>query len=149
MGRPHDLSGKLNRLRDGAAPRVVDLFAGCGGASIGFQRAGCHVVGGLEHEPLRALTYAANIHHREASEPRLLTHSEPRDVTTTDPMEWLRSVSGGETESVDLVIGGPPCQAYSRIGRAKLREIARHPRAFRRDPRGKLWASYVEFVGKL
>lgn len=148
MGRTAEINGKLRRIRDGAEPRVVDLFAGCGGASLGFQRAGCRIVGGLEHEPLKALTYAANIHHDEVGA-RFDALSKPQDVTKADPVDWLRSVSDGRTESADLVIGGPPCQAYSRIGRAKLREIARHPHAHRRDPRGRLWASYVEFVADL
>lgn len=43
-------------------------------------------------------------------------------------------------------VGGPPCQAYTRVGRAKLREIAEHPQAFRVDPRADLYLRYLHYV---
>src|SRR5262249_47495560 len=44
---------------------------------------------------------------------------------------------------------GPPCQAYARIGRAKLREIAAHPRAFKIDPRANLYLRYLHYIDRL
>ena len=49
-------------------------------------------------------------------------------------------------EAFDVIIGGPPCQAFARIGRSKLREIDAHPEAFRQDPRAQLYAPYLNFV---
>ncbi len=51
--------------------------------------------------------------------------------------------------SVDVIIGGPPCQAYARVGRAKLAEIAAHPEAYRVDPRGSLYLRYLQYVDDL
>jgi DNA (cytosine-5)-methyltransferase 1 len=50
---------------------------------------------------------------------------------------------------VDFVVGGPPCPAYARIGRAKLRDLANHPKAHRRDPRAKLYVPYLHFVASV
>src|SRR6185369_15412950 len=48
--------------------------------------------------------------------------------------------------AVDVIIGGPPCQAFARVGRAKLREIADHPRAFKLDPRANLYLRFLHYV---
>ena len=47
---------------------------------------------------------------------------------------------------VEVIIGGPPCQSYARVGRAKLREVYVHPQAFRIDPRSNLYLRYLEYV---
>ena len=49
-------------------------------------------------------------------------------------------------ETFDVVIGGPPCQAFARVGRSKLREIEAHPEAFRHDPRATLYTPYLRYV---
>ncbi len=56
---------------------------------------------------------------------------------------------GPVEDQVDVVVGGPPCQAYARIGRAKLREIAAHPKAYTKDLRGDLFRDYLRFVAAL
>ena len=43
-------------------------------------------------------------------------------------------------------MGGPPCQAFARVGRSKLREVADHPEAFRHDPRARLYIDYLQYV---
>ena len=48
-----------------------------------------------------------------------------------------------------MIIGGPPCQAYARVGRAKLREIAEHPQAFKIDPRANLYLRYLHYIEQL
>ena len=50
---------------------------------------------------------------------------------------------------IDVIIGGPPCQAYARVGRAKLREVADHPEAFLSDPRSNLYLRYLDYVREL
>jgi DNA (cytosine-5)-methyltransferase 1 len=63
--------------------------------------------------------------------------AEARDITQEDP---------GAAPDADVILGGPPCQAFARVGRAKLREIADHARAYQRDPRANLYLSYLEYV---
>ncbi|HNH49374.1 MAG TPA: DNA (cytosine-5-)-methyltransferase, partial [Myxococcota bacterium] len=50
---------------------------------------------------------------------------------------------------VDVIVGGPPCQAYARVGRAKLREVMDHPNAYTQDDRGNLYLHYLRFVAAL
>jgi DNA (cytosine-5)-methyltransferase 1 len=47
------------------------------------------------------------------------------------------------------LVGGPPCQAFARVGRAKLREVMEHPEAFLHDSRSGLYRHYIRFVGGL
>jgi DNA (cytosine-5)-methyltransferase 1 len=71
-------------------------------------------------------------------------------MTQTEPGAFCRELGLGDTdEAVDVIVGGPPCQAYARVGRAKLREIAEHPEAFKVDPRGNLYLRYLEFVRQM
>ncbi len=45
-----------------------------------------------------------------------------------------------------MVIGGPPCQAFARIGRAKLREVMKHPEAFLHDRRADLHSRWLAWI---
>lgn len=140
------LDRKLARLRRGEAPRVLDLFSGAGGISLGFHRAGFRIDGALELDPLAALTHATNF-HRHAGDAAFEAHARPRDMTKMDPDALVQELGLGEAgEAIDVLVGGPPCQAYARVGRAKLREVADHPEAFRVDPRGNLYLRYLEYV---
>jgi DNA (cytosine-5)-methyltransferase 1 len=136
---------KLARLARGEPPRVLDMFSGAGGISLGFQRAGFRIDGALEIEPLPALTHALNFHGQD---PDLLAlHARPRDMTAVEPDELAEELRLGLVEeAIDVLVGGPPCQAYARVGRAKLREIADHPEAFKVDPRGNLFLRYLAYV---
>ncbi|UWU14071.1 DNA cytosine methyltransferase [Rhizobium sullae] len=136
---------KLDRLRRGEPARVLDLFAGAGGISLGFHRASFEIRGAVEIDPLAALTHAKNFHgHLEADKFR--AHALPRDMRM-DPAALAEELELGDVErAIDVLVGGPPCQAYARVGRAKLREVADHPEAFRVDPRGNLYLRYLAYV---
>jgi hypothetical protein len=60
-------------------------------------------------------------------------HSMSRDITKIEPAALIQELQlKGKSElAVDFIICGPPCQAFARVGRAKLREVAAHPDAFR------------------
>jgi DNA (cytosine-5)-methyltransferase 1 len=134
--------------RSAAPGTVLDLFAGCGGLSLGFRTAGFDVIGGVELDPVAAATHGANFH------PDSPAHAQPRSVAQ-DPIETLREFGWKRLDRVDVLVGGPPCQAFARIGRAKLRaESARKSgpadhRAWLQDPRVGLYANYLEFVDAL
>jgi DNA (cytosine-5)-methyltransferase 1 len=72
----------------------------------------------------------------DPSKKAVITHTNPFEVLS----EWGHQ---SPLEAVDIVVGGPPCPAFARVGRAKLREIQRHPEAFRHDPRAKLYVPYL------
>ena len=137
---------KIARLQQGETPRVVDLFAGCGGLSLGLQRAGFEILAGLDSDPYAARSHARNF-HADCSR-----HALPQDLT--DPEVTPETVCGRlglgpPPAAVDVVVGGPPCQAFARIGRAKLREIAGDPDAFLKDPRAGLHERWVAWVREL
>lgn len=147
--RSDAIAGKRERLTSGAAPRVLDLFSGCGGLSLGFQRAGFEILGGVEKEPRAAWAYAENL-HREQSEERRQSLGKSRDIRQLTPGDLLADLGFLAPEKVvDVLVGGPPCQAYARVGRAKLRATLKKPDAFLHDDRGNLYLQYLEYVRQL
>src|SRR5689334_13071565 len=148
LDEPNPILVKLNRLKQGLAPRVLDLFSGCGGISLGFQAAGFDIVGAVELDPLAAKSHALNFHKDDEAQSR---HSKARDITLTEPERLITElgITSDVITSIDVIVGGPPCQAFARVGRAKLREVAEHPEAFRQDARGNLYLRYLHYVRKL
>jgi len=140
---------KLRRIRKGGPPRLLDLFSGCGGLTLGFQRAGCEVVGGVEFDEHAARSHAINF-HRHLSGELLETHARAKDITAIGPFDLMR-MYGAEfpDREVDILVGGPPCPAFTRVGRAKLREVHDHPEAYRHDPRAQLYLPYLQYVKAL
>ncbi|NWL80422.1 DNA cytosine methyltransferase [Pseudomonas taiwanensis] len=132
---------KLARLQAGAKPRVLDLFAGCGGISLGFEAAGFDMRAAVEFDPDAARSHGLNFHGGAEA------HSQPIDITRTSPAELCARLGTGKvSDAFDVVVGGPPCQAFARVGRSKLREIEDHPEAFIHDPRAQLYKKYLEYV---
>ncbi len=132
---------KLARVQSGAKPRVLDLFAGCGGISLGFEAAGFEMRGAVEFDPDAARSHGLNFHDGAEG------HSQPIDITRTSPSDLCARLGIGKVaEAFDVVVGGPPCQAFARVGRSKLREIEAHPEAFIHDPRAQLYKKYLEYV---
>jgi DNA (cytosine-5)-methyltransferase 1 len=142
------VAAKVRRLSAGGSPRVIDLFAGCGGISLGFQRAGFSIEAAVELDALAARSHALNFHNADPD--TLEAHAEPRDITSLEPEQLCEQLGlGTAEEAVDVLVGGPPCQAYARVGRAKLREVADHPDAYKVDPRRNLYLRYIEWVRRL
>ena len=114
----------------------IDLFAGCGGLSEGFYRQGFKALAHAEidHwacETLRTRMkfYGYKDYNREVVE---------HDITADDILERIDSAVNGRT--VDVIIGGPPCQAYSTAGRV------RDGKKMASDPRNYLFESYVKIL---
>lgn len=132
---------KIARLRHGGTPRVLDLFAGCGGLSLGFKAAGFDIAAAVEFDAEAAASHGANFH---PGDPR---HARARDITMLAPEDLADELELGDVVSaVDVIVGGPPCQAFARVGRSKLREIDAHPEAFKHDPRARLYLEYLHYV---
>ena len=105
---------------------IIDLFAGCGGMSLGFELAGFHPIAAVEKDAWAAQTYAFN---------RKNTNVHVVDITKIDkPLEFL----GVKPYAVDGIVGGPPCQGFSLSGN-------RDPK----DPRNSLFMDYMRFVRDL
>ena len=87
-------------------PRVIDLFAGVGGLSLGFEKKGFEVVLANEYDASIASSYIAN--HKN-------TKMIVGDITSLDLEDTFGKMAG----KVDVVIGGPPCQGFSQKGQRK------------------------------
>ena len=129
---------------------MLDLFAGCGGLSLGFQSEGFKIIGAVEIDIHATQSYGMNLHPDQAdsSDSPWMT---PRDITRTDPEDVLAElrVRCRPENAIDVIVGGPPCQAFARVGRAKLREVAKLPEAFLQDPRANLYIRYLDYVRSL
>ncbi len=122
---------------------VLDLFCGCGGFSLGFSRAGFEILGGIEIDPVAHQTHSAHFSSKVA--PNI-----PCDIQEVDADQVTKSLcSNYGRERVDVVIGGPPCQPFTRVGRAKLREVAGNIHAHIEDKRVPLFTHFLRFVADL
>ncbi|MGI4802247.1 MAG: DNA cytosine methyltransferase [Janthinobacterium lividum] len=132
---------KIARLQAGGQPRVLDLFSGCGGLSLGFQSAGFEMRAAVEYDGDAARSHGLNFHGGDVA------HSRAFDITVTHPADLSTALKLGPVPmAVDVLVGGPPCQAFARVGRSKLREVEAHPEAFRHDPRARLYLEYLRYV---
>jgi DNA (cytosine-5)-methyltransferase 1 len=134
-------------LPGGTVPsfNVIDLFCGCGGFSLGFQRAGFEIIGGVEIDPEAHATHSMHF-------PPSVRPSAPSDIRGLESLEVTKPVDEllyEQRMKIDVVIGVPPCQPFTRVGRAKLRQVAGNVRAHIEDERVPLFTHFLRFVAEL
>lgn len=105
--------------------RIVDLFAGAGGLSEGFRQAGYAVLAGADSDPDACATYARNFPEADTI---------CGDLRAPD----LRERVVGAAQVADVLVGGPPCQAFS--------QVRNHSRLID-DPRNSLYREFVRVLG--
>ncbi len=116
---------------------LVDMFCGAGGLSEGFRRAGYRTVLAVDADSHAMRTYRLN--HPEVDDGAMLT----RDIRGfRDEAEEIRKIIGDV--QIDVLVGGPPCQGFSRAG---LRAKAAHgaPKASE-DERNHLYQELVDLL---
>ncbi len=116
-------------------PTVVDLFCGAGGFSLGFAAAGFRIVLGVDHEPVAGETFKKNLGAIQPHEPPQVRAGRDGDLEDLDLQDL-------QCTAPDVLIGGPPCQGFSRVGRAKLNKL--DPTGFHSDPRNELYLRFLE-----
>ena len=104
-------------------PKVLDLFSGAGGFSLGFELAGCKIIGAIEHDKWAADTFQRN---------HIGTKMLLGDIESFDD-EYIKQ----EIPTIDMIIGGPPCQGFS-----VCLKNAGDPK----DPRNSLFTEYVRIA---
>jgi DNA (cytosine-5)-methyltransferase 1 len=122
--------------------RVLDLFAGAGGFSQGFHWAGYATAVAIDHNATAVETLEANFGH-------LGTKALVRDLGSFRPEDLEAYLAANEQpRSFDVIIGGPPCQGWSSVGRGKIRSL-RNPGGRRQedsDPRNELYKNFLRYV---
>ncbi len=109
-------------------PISIDLFAGAGGLSLGFEQAGFDVKAAIEIDPVHCAVHKFNFPKSTVI---------PASVAELTGDE-IRRRAGLKGKKIDCVIGGAPCQGFSLIGRRALD-----------DPRNKLVLDFVRLVHEL
>ena len=100
-------SKKVSSLPVDDRPSAIDLFAGCGGLTLGLRKAGFRVLGAVEIDPIAVKTYRRN--HRRVR----VWSKDIRRLPASVVMRELQLQSG----SLDLLAGCPPCQGFSALRR--------------------------------
>ncbi|HMT42949.1 MAG TPA: DNA cytosine methyltransferase [Chakrabartia sp.] len=109
-------------------PIGIDLFAGAGGMSLGFEQAGFDVVAAVEIDPVHCAVHKYNFPNCTVI---------PRSVVGLTGSE-IRVAAGLGRRQVDIVFGGAPCQGFSMIGQRALD-----------DPRNALVRDFLRLVSEL
>lgn len=120
---------ELSALEQRPAPSfsALSLFAGCGGLSLGFRSAGCRIKGYVEIDDALSNIYTTNF--PDASR----IGRSIQDLTDSDLSRFV-----AERGTIDVLLGGPPCQGFSLAGKRKVD-----------DPRNELFRDYVRVVRQL
>jgi DNA (cytosine-5)-methyltransferase 1 len=105
--------------------KAVSIFSGCLGLDLGLEAAGIQIGVAVESDPACQRTIKLN-------RPHVPLYADVREVNG----ELLRAAAGGK---VDVLAGGPPCQAFSTIG----------PRSSMKDERGRLLMDYLRLLEQL
>lgn len=148
--------------------KCIDLFAGAGGLSEGFKKAGFEVIAHVEKDAAACLTlktrlaydYLTDINKQDIYVDYLNKKISRDELYSKIPTQILDTVINEEIsddtigdifhridkilrgDRVHVIIGGPPCQAYSLIGRAK------DPDGMKNDLRNYLYKQYLKFLVK-
>ena len=109
-------------------PKMVDFFAGAGGLSCGFTRAGFKVCFANDFEEVCVRTYRYN--HPELPSDKVLKE---------DIRKIVSNIENYVTEDVDIVVGGPPCQGFSSANQQRIID----------DPRNELYKYYIEAIKRI
>jgi DNA (cytosine-5)-methyltransferase 1 len=124
------------KVKESNQPRFIDVFSGAGGITEGFKRAGFSPVASVEKNKIAAQTYSLN--HPEV----------PKDNIYCDDIEKVLPVLVKDLENIkiDVLVGGPPCQSFSRVGyksKPKLKHL------YKDDCRHMLFNHMITLAEKL
>lgn len=111
----------------------IDLFAGCGGLSLGLEQAGFEVVFMNEIVETFASTYLANHSLKQGQ----YFIGDINELNTC--LDKYRDTLKNPDRPITLVCGGPPCQGFSMANRQRIID----------DPRNQLYKAYLQFLSEI
>ncbi len=110
----------------------IDLFCGCGGFSLGMERAGFKVLAAIDFNPEAITVFQKNF-------PRV-PQALHKDLTQFHPDELAQLLG---TRQVDVIVGGPPCQGFSTV---RQRDGSNSGPRMVEDPRRYLYQEFLRYV---
>ena len=124
-------------------PYAIDLFCGAGGCSEGLIQAGFHILFSSDISEMVEVTYR---HRHEQlgfiqGKNTWFQRADIKDLTGNDIRRYISNLEifdGCVTPDIDLMIGGPSCQGFSRAGRRD-----------KSDPRNMLFGEYVRVIAEV
>ena len=120
---------------------TIDLFCGCGGLSEGFIQEGFKSIVHVDFDIPSCNTIKSSLKRFNYSEAEINNSVLCGDLTKKTTKDFIKKAAKGK--NVDIIIGGPPCQSFSSVGRAQDKK------SMRDDPRNFLFKSYLEIVEEL
>ena len=115
----------------------IDLFAGCGGLSEGFYKCGYKALLHLEIDSVACETLKTRMKYYGYDNKEIDDAVLCADITGEN---IIAEIANRVKETVDIIIGGPPCQAFSSVGRAQS------PDSMNNDPRNYLFENYLKIL---
>ena len=115
----------------------IDLFAGCGGLSEGFYKCGYKALLHLEIDSVACETLKTRMKYYGYDNKEIDDAVLCADITGEI---IIAEIDNRVKETVDIIIGGPPCQAFSSVGRAQS------PDSMNNDPRNYLFENYLKIL---
>jgi DNA (cytosine-5)-methyltransferase 1 len=118
----------------------IDLFAGCGGFSEGFYKEGLKSLVHVDFDEAACLTLKERMKYYKYSEDEIENSVICGDLTKKEINIKIEKVI--KKSKVDVLVGGPPCQSFSTVGRAQ------DPNSMKDDPRNYLFQNYLSILEK-
>jgi DNA (cytosine-5)-methyltransferase 1 len=118
----------------------IDLFAGCGGFSEGFYKENFKSLVHVDYDEAACLTIKERMRYYNYSKEEIEKCVICGDLTKEEINNKIENVIGDI--KIDVLVGGPPCQSFSTVGRAQ------DPNSMKDDPRNYLFQNYLNILEK-
>jgi DNA (cytosine-5)-methyltransferase 1 len=120
--------------------KFIDLFSGCGGFSEGFYQEGFESIVHVDFDAPACETVKERMRFYNYTEKAIENAVICGDLTSDEVHKQIDDAIGDT--KIDILVGGPPCQSFSSVGRAQ------DSNSMRNDPRNYLFRSYLEILEK-
>ena len=117
---------------------IIELFCGAGGFTWGWERSGFSILAAIDNDAPSLRTHELNVH----VDGGVLLN---RDISKFGPKDLAARV-GRRPRGLLAIVGGPPCQGWSKVGRGKIRSLHIAATSLLKDPRNQLYRRFLKYV---